>query len=170
METPHKGVLLGTLVCTIKLEQEKDTSRPNHSQEWGTSLGMEIVFTTWKDHIYKMAEKACIYLYAYVHVHTYTYIYIHMCIIYRQDTSCKHKHLYHWVLKNVFERRWTLCLLLQELQGLGRGKNFNNGQNRTWDLTGASTVLLRTSTEPALFGVRWYKVPFLSSSWSQICW
>jgi hypothetical protein len=61
-------------------------------------------------------------------------------------------------------------LLLQELQGLGMGENFNNGQNRTWDLTRASTVLLRTSTEPALFGVRWYKVPFLSSSQCQIHW
>jgi hypothetical protein len=58
----------------------------------------------------------------------------------------------------MFERRWTLCLLLQELQGLGRGENFNNGQNKTWDLTRASTVLLKTITEPALFGVR--KCPF----------
>jgi hypothetical protein len=55
-------------------------------------------------------------------------------------------------------------LLLQEFKGLGRGENYKNGWNRTWDLTRASTVLLRTSTEPALFGVRWYKVPFLSSS------
>jgi hypothetical protein len=45
-------------------------------------------------------------------------------------------------------------LLLQEFKGLGRGENYKNGWNRTWDLTRASTLLLRTSTEPELFGVR----------------
>jgi hypothetical protein len=121
METPHKGVLLGTLVSTIKLEQEQDTSWPNHSQEWGTPLGMETVLTTWRDCIHKMAEKACVYVYVYLY--TYTYMYIHMCIIYRQDTSCEHKpshkHLYHQVLKWVFERRWTLCCYFKNIKDWG---------------------------------------------------
>jgi hypothetical protein len=161
METPHKGVLLGTLICTIKLEQEQDTSWPNHSKEWETPLGIETVLTTWGDHIYKMAEKACVYVYVYVFYMPSRYL------MWTQTFS--HTFVPPGIKVGVWEEMDSV-LLLQELQGLGRGENFNNGQKRTWALTRASTVLLRTSTEPALFGVRWYKVPFLSSSWCQICW